>query len=77
MNFEEWKQEVDQICKTELGYICFTEEDDFDVNQLAEEAFEDEVDPESFFYEIFGEDVARRDYDRQLAEEALEYLEDY
>ena len=50
----------------------WTEDDPYDLADAAQAAFDSHQSPRAFIEEMFAEDIARQEYDAQLAAEALE-----
>lgn len=72
LTFEEWKAKAAAHALEILEIDeCFDEADSYDLAKLAVEAFKAGTSPGDFIEDVFGEDIARREYDDHLLEESL------
>lgn len=74
MNYEEWKEKANHYCEKELGFPCFTDDDEFEIEGLAKLQFLEGVNPEEYVESEFQEDFCRKLYDQMLMEEAWEAM---
>lgn len=76
--FEKWKKECSKVAKDLVGLDDLLEEcDPYDLFEAMEHAFKEQTEPQDFIEEMFAEDLASLENDRQMEAEALEYEEGY
>jgi hypothetical protein len=71
--FAAWSKQVAKVADELLGLgDCMGEGDPYELAELAKDAYAKGQKPRTFVEEAFEEDLAKREYDAQLAAEAEE-----
>jgi hypothetical protein len=76
-SFEEWSKDCAAVAKEILGLSdTLDPEDPYELRDLMRDAYDRRESPRALIEGAFEEDLARADYDEQLAAEALEHEEE-
>ncbi len=79
MDKQMWQAECVKVSER-LGLAVgdmWEEGDNYEMFEMADEAFADGVEPETFIREVFEEDLAKQAYDEDLQEQAFEQEVDF
>ena len=79
MNFEEWKKECALYAERigVAGPDIWAEDDPYDLADAPLDAFNDDLSPKEFIDEVFAEDIASREHDDIMDEDALDHELDF